>query len=283
MKIKLSLLENSLDFLKESLDHYVIANERGEHHHYHSDYSKKIKWKMAFINLVQAIELLMKEIISRISPALIQSNIDSFANEDKSISFTQCITRLVKFSNVEISDEDINHLKSCAKLRNKFTHYNVSVTSEEIKKKYSSLLELYVSLYHKSIENKIPIEYQKIEIIKSVLTFAEQYTIFRGYEILKTNVTQFKKNINDAQLHTKFIDKNNNIVERIRFGQEEEFHKNVDKDNNHYIPSVYLWDYCDDCFAKQGEYHLLNCDLEKCPICNNQAISCECKLKWAEI
>lgn len=33
---------------------------------------------------------------------------------------------------------------------------------------------------------------------------------------------------------------------------------------------------CDDCGVPRGRLHLLGCDLEPCPRCGGQAITCEC-------
>lgn len=33
---------------------------------------------------------------------------------------------------------------------------------------------------------------------------------------------------------------------------------------------------CGDCGAKEGQLHRLGCDMEKCPFCGNQLISCDC-------
>ena len=33
---------------------------------------------------------------------------------------------------------------------------------------------------------------------------------------------------------------------------------------------------CDDCGARRGSLHQLGCDLEPCPRCSGQAISCDC-------
>lgn len=33
---------------------------------------------------------------------------------------------------------------------------------------------------------------------------------------------------------------------------------------------------CHDCAAKYGQYHHFGCDVERCPKCGNQIISCGC-------
>ena len=37
---------------------------------------------------------------------------------------------------------------------------------------------------------------------------------------------------------------------------------------------------CHDCNAKAGEYHHWGCDMERCPRCGGQLISCDCPVEY---
>jgi hypothetical protein len=37
---------------------------------------------------------------------------------------------------------------------------------------------------------------------------------------------------------------------------------------------------CHDCGIIEGELHHIGCDCERCPVCDDQLISCECDHKW---
>lgn len=37
---------------------------------------------------------------------------------------------------------------------------------------------------------------------------------------------------------------------------------------------------CGDCGARRGHYHHVGCDLERCPVCGGQLISCGCDVEY---
>ena len=36
---------------------------------------------------------------------------------------------------------------------------------------------------------------------------------------------------------------------------------------------------CHDCGAVKGEFHVVGCDVERCPVCKGQAMSCDCDIE----
>jgi len=52
-------------------------------------------------------------------------------------------------------------------------------------------------------------------------------------------------------------------VARVRYGSEKD---DWDADR---LP-------CHDCRVLKGEFHVLSCDVEECPTCGDQLISCDC-------
>jgi hypothetical protein len=57
--------------------------------------------------------------------------------------------------------------------------------------------------------------------------------------------------------------------ERIRYGDEKRMWNSARKVK---LPNV-----CHDCAALKGQLHVPGCDMEECPACGGQAISCGCR------
>jgi hypothetical protein len=70
----------------------------------------------------------------------------------------------------------------------------------------------------------------------------------------------WQRDFKQAQTVTQFVI-NSQEHDRIRYGDEE---------NALNQPK------CGDCGVPRSAYHLLGCDIEQCPRCGGQAISCDC-------
>lgn len=60
------------------------------------------------------------------------------------------------------------------------------------------------------------------------------------------------------------MDEDGKKYELIKVGAPGDFLENEGKDAR-----------CGDCGAKMGEYHKLYCDIQRCPICGGQLLSCD--------
>ena len=60
------------------------------------------------------------------------------------------------------------------------------------------------------------------------------------------------------------VDKNKKHWEKIKVGDDREGWGYEDQER------------CGDCGAKVGYYHHDGCDIERCPKCNGQLLSCDC-------
>ncbi|OOP74116.1 hypothetical protein [Clostridium beijerinckii] len=267
MKFELDLLGNSYDYIYNSFDLYDIAREGGIHDE-RSNLKNKVKWKLAFVTMVQAVELLLKEGLYRIHPSLIYENIDLDKIPEKTVSFQQAINRINNLNNNLIDMDRKKFLLSCSKIRNNYIHYKVSVESEKIKSKYCKLYFLYKELHKKFFERDVEIYdeiYSRIE--NEIIGYYEHGTIFRGLERHKIVAEDLEQEFGENVNRKYYITKDNRKVERILFGDE-----------NKYIKQQYTDEYgiCGECEARKGEYHLVGCDMELCPVCHEQVISCGC-------
>jgi hypothetical protein len=223
---------------------------------------------------------MFKKIIQDISPALIKVDIDSQNKNNRTIDFQKSIIRIKNFSSIDLSNNESEYLSRAANRRNQFIHYTVEFSSEEIKNNYSVLFSLYKNIYEKYFGSDLYLEGIEPHVITEISSFAREYEIFRGQEIRKEDIEAYKAEIEKAQNYTRVINKDNQVYGRIKFGSENDHVFDIDIAYDMSNSELYSWEYCDDCGAKNGEYHLFDCDLEICPVCGWQLITCKCDMQY---
>lgn len=277
MQLNLNLLENSYDFLDNSLYYYNLANLDEGHELEQADIETKKKWKTSFIFLFQALELLLKAVLSKINPILVYENIDIPINESsKTVSFQKSVQRITNLKPNLLSYEQIQFILKCGDTRNQYTHYKVEYNSILIKKKFCKMIELYEYIHKEIIDSDIFITETNRFFYNDALKKANDFYVYRGIEFTKKEMEDFKKEILDNSMYNYYYDENNTLYPRIKWGDETDFLIKEKNYPNEYIHFDENRTYCPDCIAKRGEYHMNLCDIEVCPKCGQQLITCGC-------
>lgn len=128
---RLSLVENSHSFVGEAVRGAIAARE---------DVSR---WPFAILNLVQAAELSLKELLRREHPVLIYEDIDSPRN---TVSITQALARIEnpRILGIAIPEDEKRKIRKAIELRNDITHFEFELTEEYAMAKFSELFAFLV-------------------------------------------------------------------------------------------------------------------------------------------
>lgn len=275
MDFELNLLENSYDYLNESLGYYKKIGYDETHDPDRDTIEKKIKWKTTFLLLVQAIELLIKEKLSRINPILIYSDIDQpISQESKTITYKKSLDRLTNLQPNILEKADIQFLIKCGEIRNECVHFKIKLNSIDIKKKYCKLFELYMKLHSKFFNKKYVNEKYTYQI-DQILKLAKEFIVFRGVEYTKKGLRIVQKDLQEGQ-QLCYLYNSKEAYERIKYGNEADALNKFAEGSTYLGPRFYTPKYCGDCLATHGEYHMTECDWEMCPKCGKQLLSCDC-------
>lgn len=166
-QLSLSLVENSESFLREALQKAVRAERI------------KSEWKFALFNLVQAIELALKEQLRREHPLLVFSDVD---NPKLSVSIERALSRLSRVSSKHLSLDDIKNIQLAASIRNSITHHEVDVSVEQVKVIFASLLGFYADFCRRHLQVEISSSVPKVLWTKAISISAYANELYKRAE-----------------------------------------------------------------------------------------------------
>jgi len=255
--MKYNLLDNSYAFINES-----IANARRSK-------SSPRYWSFAILHLIQGLELLLKQVLKNEHPVLIYENIDKQRN---TVSLSQALERLINISGIDIEEQEKKIINRAVQQRNKIVHHEYNVNELHMKSIYLQLFEFvhYFHFKHISLELHDFINKKMWRTEAELLSeFRENMVVYRGQELPK-----------DYPLEIVTGQKYNGM--RIGVKGNYKFYKRYIYGNDPFSDSKNedIQKVCDDCGVEIGEIHVSYCDLETCPICCEQLLSCTCQKEF---
>jgi hypothetical protein len=246
---KLSLIENSYNFLNQSLVHY---RKTGRNIH---------EWPFAVLHITQSIELMLKHVLKTVHPILIFEDIDHPRN---TVSLERALIRLETVG-ITVGEKEKINIRRATSYRNQVVHYEFDLNKHECKKIYAQLFEFthffHLTHFDKEIHAHIRKTHWAAEA-RLMRYFQENFVSYNGVEMFKDSPAE----IMEAQ-RRPFITFGSTRYARLRYGEEGGWWS--DLLNFADTP-------CHDCGAVKGQYHSEGCDVERCPKCHSQLLGCEC-------
>jgi len=186
-KLSLSLIENSFDYLDNSIIYAKATENRA--------------WKYALLNLASAIELMMKAVLEQEHWSLLfedikKANKDSLAQGNiKSVNFETAIERIKSIVGVSFSPTDEKYIEKIRQQRNRITHFSVELHIEEVKSVVAKGIGIFIKLY-KQIETADIVE-DKLHDINIELMGFQKY--------VKLRLAEIEKEISDMERPSIFL------------------------------------------------------------------------------
>lgn len=255
----MSLIENAYDSFAESLSD--VERAKGDHS----------RWKFAVLNLVHAVELVLKQKLSDEHPLLIWQDVDRPGRN--TVSLERSIDRLIA-AGISLEDEDTRAIRLAVKWRNNITHYEVDLIAPEVRENYLLIFEFLDKFHEEHFEGSLSEHIPETHVqtaMDLVESFKREFITFRGRPMHRRWA---RKLVAAQRVHSLYLDG----VEypRLRWGREHVWEQDW-MDGK--IPSRY----CRDCGAELDEYHGPGCVLEECPRQGGQLFGCECDWDASEL
>lgn len=169
-KLNLNLLQNGLDSLKHSVEHYLDKNE----------YSLKY----SILHLAHSVELFLKERLSREHKLLIFSKPEISNEDSKTVTIDESIKRLAA-AGVNLKKEARLAFEELYRTRNKIQHFEINLTRKDVESEMGRNIKYIIEFLKEelaiSLEDKIP-EYLFSPLRAAIYSY-EELNELCNYEI----------------------------------------------------------------------------------------------------
>ncbi len=245
-QFEMDLRENAYDFVNESLR----AAQRAD--------AVARAWKFAIVHIVQAIELLLKERLRQEHAVLVWENVDK---QKHTVSLTLAVSRITGALGIQLSSRELSAIEKARRWRDLMIHYEFELQVQEAKAIYARLFEFVTAFHTQHLGGELHAHVSAELWAKEAELmdfFREEFVTYNGTEVHKT----IPRQIIEAQTIRHYTVEGQRFS-RIPYGAED--HWQAD-----WLES------CGDCGVRAEQLHLVGCDIEQCPRCRQQALSCGC-------
>lgn len=248
------LRERSYQFINESLRNSTRSEAEGD-----------LMWVFAISNIAQGLELLLKERLRVEHPVLVYSDVDK--GRQNTVSFFQAIQRLERCG-VLIEKKDRDNIAKARDLRNALVHFAPEVSGEQLRAAYITFFEFTHAFHLDQLGEELhPYVDESLWEAEGVLMeeFERDFVQFQG----ATVISRWPIELIQSQFFPIVVIKGKKL-RRLTYGEEVRG-RDFEYPRN-----------CHDCAATAGQFHGPGCDVEQCPNCGRQFISCDCEVDWME-
>lgn len=123
VKIEFNLLRNAVDSIERAIEVIAYFDDQ-------KDDAKRLK--QAVLSAAHGVELLLKERLRRVHPAMIWENVDKYPSTSaRTVTVEGAINRLINIAGVQIDESDYKLLRELRDTRNAIEHYAWSTTKQQ--------------------------------------------------------------------------------------------------------------------------------------------------------
>ena len=243
-----SLRDNAYRFLNHSLRHSRKASTNVH------------EWAFAIFCITQSIELLLKAVLRAQHPALIFEDLD---NPRRTVNLRQALTRLETHAGLAIGQKEKHVIEKASECRNALLHFELTMNHFQLKNLCAQLFEFahyfHFELLPAELHEHIDKDLWRAEA-RLMRYFKQTFVTYDGVEVVNSHPEAMLR----AQRVTHFHSGRRSYA-RVRYGDEK-------------LISGHDWggERCHDCSVRRGQYHTDHCDVEVCPKCRTQLLSCDC-------
>ena len=138
------------------------------------------KYKHAILNVFQCVELLLKERLRRVNPALVWENVDKYPSLNaRTVGVDKAIARLDSIGGIRINEADKNAILGCKNLRNVIQHYEFEIAEKEAKTVIAKMLAFVFSFSKEDLDHDVESAFREDDtwelLLENLYEFADEY------------------------------------------------------------------------------------------------------------